>query len=111
MATEILLASRKITSERLVQCGFITKIFFSKDEHGSSGFLKQVLDEVEHKLIGDHLNQESLLRIKELIRRPFIPTLEVQGLKEAGDGMQRLIEGAPQIEFKNIRTGAKRHKL
>ncbi|KEF59598.1 enoyl-CoA hydratase [Exophiala aquamarina CBS 119918] len=111
LATEVLLTSRKIPSERLLKSGFITKIFSGKDEHDSDGFLQQVLGEVEDKLIGDHLNQESLLKIKQLIQRPFIDAWEAQGLREAVEGMQRLIDGAPQIEFKRIASGAKRHKL
>jgi len=111
LATEALLMSRKITSERLLKSGFITKIFSGQDEHDSDGFLTQVLKEVEDKLTGDHVNQEGLLKIKELIRRPFIDAWEAQGLREAERGMQRLIEGAPQIEFKKIVSGGKRHKL
>lgn len=47
------------------------------------------------KLTGDYLDQESLPMIKELIPPPFIAALEAQSLTELGDGMQRLIEGAP----------------
>lgn len=81
LATEVLLTSCRITSERLLKSGFITKMFSSKDETDSDGFLKQVLDEVEDKLTCDHLNQESLLKIKELIRQPFIDAWEAQGLR------------------------------
>lgn len=111
LATEVLLTSRRISSARLFQCGFINKIFSGRDESDSEGFLQQVLDEVEDKLTGGHLNRESVLEIKELIRRPFIDAVEAQGLREAVAGMQRLIDGAPQVEFNKIASGTKRHKL
>lgn len=83
LATEVLLTSRRISSARLFQCGFINKIFSGRDESDSEGFLQQVLDEVEDKLTGGHLNRESVLEIKELIRRPFIDAVEAQGLRRS----------------------------
>merc|ERR1712034_106947 len=80
------------------------------DQNDSDGFLKKVLDEVEDKL-GEHLNQESLIKIKELIRRPFLEGLEAQGVREVMEGMARFAKGAPQEEFRKIASGEKRHKL
>lgn len=109
-ANEALIMSRKIPCDELVACGFVNKVISGKDQNDSEGFLKNVLAEVEDKL-GEHLNQESLVKIKELIRRPFLEGLEAQGVREAMEGMQRFIQGAPQEEFRKIASGEKRHKL
>lgn len=109
-ANEALIMSRRIPCDELVQCGFVNKVFQGKDQNDSDGFLKQVLDEVEDKL-GSHLNQDSLLKIKELIRRPYLEGLEAQGAREVVEGMQRFLSGAPQEEFRKLATGEKRHKL
>jgi len=109
-ANEALIMSRKIPCDELVACGFVNKVFAGKDQHDSEGFLKQVLQEVDDKL-GEHLNQESLIKIKELIRRPSLESLEAQGVREVAEGMQRFVMGAPQEEFRKIASGQKKHKL
>lgn len=109
-ANEALLTSRKLSCEELVQCGFVNKVFSGKDQNDSDGFLKKVLEEVEDKF-GEHLNQESILKIKELIRRPFLEGQEAQGVREVVEGLKRFAKGAPQEEFRKIASGEKRHKL
>lgn len=109
-ANEALIMSKKITCEELVQVGFVNKVFRAKDQNDSDGFLKQVLAEVKDRL-GDHLNQESILKIKAIIRRPYHDINEAQGVLEVMEGMQRFVSGAPQEEFRKISTGQKRHKL
>ena len=109
-ANEALIMSKKITSEELVQTGFVNKIFSGKDQNDHEGFLNQVVEEVNERL-GEHLNQESILKIKELIRRPYHDRLESQGVLEVIGGMQRFMGGAPQEEFRKLASGQKRHKL
>lgn len=109
-ANEALIMSKKITCEEMLQCGFVNKVFKGKDQNDAAGFLKQVLDEVEDRL-GEHLNQDSLLKIKELIRKPYLDRFETQGVLEVTEGMQRFVAGAPQEEFRKIASGQKRHKL
>ncbi|KEF61422.1 enoyl-CoA hydratase [Exophiala aquamarina CBS 119918] len=109
-ANEALIMSRRITIDELVATGFVNKVFSGKDKNDSAGFLKQVLAEIDDKL-GDHLNQDSLLGIKKLIRAPYLETLEAQGVREVMAGMQRFVTGAPQEEFRKIASGAKKHKL
>lgn len=109
-ATEALVTSRKISCEELVACGFVNKVFSGKDQNDSDGFLKQVLAEIDDKL-GDHLNQESIVKIKQLIRAPYLESLEAQGVREVMEGMKRFVKGAPQEEFKKIASGQKKHKL
>jgi Delta3-Delta2-enoyl-CoA isomerase len=109
-ANEALIMSKRITSEELVQTGFVNKIFKGKDENDHDGFLRQVIDEVQDRL-GEHLNQESLVKIKELIRRPYNDMVEAQGAREVIEGMARFVSGAPQEEFRKIASGEKRHKL
>jgi len=109
-ANEALLTSRKIPIEKLLQCGFVNKTFAGKDEKDSDGFLKQVLEEIDDKL-GSHLNRDSLLGIKKLIRAPFDEALEAQGVREVMAGMGVFLKGAPQEEFRKLASGEKRHKL
>ncbi|RMZ83768.1 hypothetical protein DV738_g957, partial [Chaetothyriales sp. CBS 135597] len=109
-ANEALIMSRRIPCDELVACGFITKVVSGKDRNDSDGFLANVLDEINDKL-GDHLNQDSVTKIKQLIRAPYIDALEAQGVREAMGMMQRFVIGAPQEEFRKVAAGEKRHKL
>jgi Delta3-Delta2-enoyl-CoA isomerase len=109
-ANEALIMSRKIPCDELVACGFVNKVFSGKDQHDADGFLKQVLAEIDDKL-GEHLNQESICKIKQLIRAPYMEGLEAQGVREVVGGMERFVIGAPQEEFRKIASGAKKHKL
>ena len=109
-ANEALIMSRRIPCDELVACGFVNKVFSGKDQNDSDGFLKQVLAEIDDRL-GEHLNQESIVEIKKLIRAPFLESLEAQGVREVMEGMKRFVSGAPQEEFKKIASGQKKHKL
>ncbi|RMD41486.1 hypothetical protein DV735_g3642, partial [Chaetothyriales sp. CBS 134920] len=109
-ANEALIMSRRIPCDELVATGFVTKVIAGKDRNDSDGFLAKVLEEVDDKL-GAHLNQDSVTKIKALIRAPYVEALEAQGVREAFGMMQRFVIGAPQEEFRKIAAGEKRHKL
>lgn len=64
-ANEALIMSKRIPADELLQVGFVNKVFDAKGDE----FLKLVLDEVDNRL-GEHLNGDSLIKIKALIRRP-----------------------------------------
>ena len=109
-ANEALIMSKRISCEELVQCGFVNKVIDGKDKNDSEGFLGKVIEEVDDRL-GEHLNQESIQLIKQLIRRPYFEMLESQGVAEAVGGMGRFVSGAPQEEFRKVASGEKKHKL
>ena len=111
-ANEALIMSKRLMADELVACGFVNKIIEapSKDIKDSQGFLQAVLKEIDDRL-GSHLNADSTLKIKELIRRPTLETMEAQGIREAMGGMERFAAGIPQDEFRKIASGAKKHKL
>ncbi|KAF3400007.1 3,2-trans-enoyl-CoA isomerase [Penicillium rolfsii] len=111
-ANEALIMSRRIPCEELVSAGFVNKVIEadSKNKEDSAGFLKNVLAEVEDRL-GAHLNQSSLLGIKELIRRPERELLDRQNGIEAFMGLERFMMGVPQEEFRKLASGEKKHKL
>ncbi|KAJ9200516.1 hypothetical protein DTO164E3_4091 [Paecilomyces variotii] len=111
-ANEALIMSKRITCDELIATGFVNKVLTpqSGKKDDSDGFLKLVLEEVEERL-GAHLSQTSLLKIKELIRRPEREILDRQNGLEAFMGMERFLQGIPQEEFKKIASGQKRHKL
>ena len=108
-ANEALIMSKRITAEELLQTGFVNKIFETgKDEDGK--FLQLVLQEVEERL-GSHLNSESLVKVKALIRKPTRDKMDGQLVAEVLGGLERFAAGVPQEEFRKIASGEKRHKL
>lgn len=111
-ANEALIMSKKIMADELVACGFVNKLIEapSKDPKDSNGFLTAVMTEVEDRL-GPHLNADSTLKIKQLIRKPALDTQEAQGIRETIGGMERFLGGHPQEEFRKIASGQKKHKL
>ncbi|KAF2717952.1 enoyl-CoA hydratase/isomerase [Polychaeton citri CBS 116435] len=108
-ANEALIMSKRITCEELVQTGFVNKVFDVKPGD-TEELMKKVLEEVEERL-GSHLNQDSLLEIKALIRRPERQLLDAQGVAEVFGGLERFNAGVPQREFEKLARGEKRHKL
>lgn len=111
-ANEALIMSKRITCAELEQTGFVNKVISapSGNQTDSEGFLGKVLEEVDERL-GAHLNQSSLLKIKELIRRPGREVLERQNGIEAFMGLERFLSGVPQEEFRKLASGEKKHKL
>ncbi|EAW08705.1 dodecenoyl-CoA isomerase [Aspergillus clavatus NRRL 1] len=111
-ANEALIMSKRITCDELVATGFVNKVIAapSGKPEDSAGFLKKVLEEVDDRL-GTHLNQSSMLQIKELIRRPERELLDRQNTYEVFAGMDRFVKGYPQEEFRRLASGEKRHKL
>lgn len=108
-ANEALIMSKRLTAEELVQVGYINKIFqFGKDD--SDKFLAAVLEEINDRM-GDHLNPDSMIKVKALIRAPYNERLNAQGLSEVLGGLQRFVDGIPQEEFRKIASGEKKHKL
>ncbi|KAM0713508.1 hypothetical protein Q7P37_010470 [Cladosporium fusiforme] len=108
-ANEALIMSKRITSDELVQCGFVNKLFDTKPTE-QQRFLDLVLKEVDDRL-GDHLVSDSLTKIKALIRKPEREILDAQGVAEVFGGLERFLSGVPQQEFSKIASGAKKHKL
>lgn len=121
-AAEALLMGRRIPADELVACGFANAVFDvaagagkEKDKRkwargDDAKFLERVLREVDDRL-GDHLNKDSLLGIKALMRRPETEVLESQNVAEVFAGIGRFMTGAPQEEFRKVASGEKRHKL
>ena len=108
-ANEALIMSKRISSEELVSTGFVNKVFDTgKDE--SDKFLQLVLKEIDDRL-GDHLNSDSLLKVKALIRKPERAALDAQNVAEVFGGLDRFVQGIPQEEFRKIASGEKKHKL
>ncbi|KAJ5205448.1 Crotonase core [Penicillium cf. griseofulvum] len=111
-ANEALIMSKRISCDELISTGFVNKVITSESgkQEDSDGFLKKVLEEVDDRL-GTHLNQTSLLKIKELVRRPERELLDRQNGLEAFMGLERFMMGLPQEEFRRLASGEKRHKL
>ena len=107
-ANEALIMSKRITCEELVQVGFVNKVFDTNRDPDK--FLARVLEEV-HDRLGDHLNADSMLKIKALIREPQRATLDRMGVVEVFGGLERFLSGVPQEEFRKIASGEKKHKM
>lgn len=108
-ANEALIMSKKITAEEMLQVGFVNKIF-PTGKNEQERFLDEVLREVTDRL-GDHLNSESLLGVKALIRKPEREMLDGQMVAEVLSGLERFAAGIPQEEFRKLASGEKKHKL
>ena len=101
--------SKRITAEELLACGFVNKVFETgKDEQ--ERFFAEVMGEVRERL-GEHLNGESLVKVKDLIRRPERRVMDGQNVAEVFGLLERFTSGVPQEEFRKIASGEKRHKL
>ena len=109
-ANEALIMSKRISCEELVQCRFVNKVFEGQ-VGDDEAFLRQVLDEVDQRLSGGHLNARSLLLIKEMIRRPFRAGDEAATVTEVMVGLEGFVKNIPQQEFAKVASGQKRHKL
>lgn len=108
-ANEALIMSKRLTIEELVHTGFVNKVFDTK-QGDTTAFMKEVLHEVDERL-GTHLNQDSLLKIKALIRKPERDINDSQLVAEVIGGLERFTAGIPQEEFRKIASGEKKHKL
>ncbi|OCK91350.1 ClpP/crotonase [Cenococcum geophilum 1.58] len=107
-ANEALIMSKRITCEELVHVGFVNKVFDTGKD--SEKFLAKVLTEVDDRL-GNHLNSDSMVKIKALIRKPERDILDRQGVEEVFGGLERFVAGIPQEEFRKLASGEKKHKL
>lgn len=111
-AREALIMSKKIPCEELVACGFINKVINLPSGSNENAFVEEVVKEV-NKSIGSHLNQSSLLKIKEMICQPDRDVLDRTINSEAYVALERCLAGAPQEQFRKIaqREKSKRSKL
>ena len=108
-ANEALIMSKKITAEELLHVGFVNKIF-QTGKNEQEKFLDEVLKEVNERL-GDHLNSDSLVKMKALIRKPERDIVDTMTVAEVFGGLDRFSAGIPQEEFRKLASGEKRHKL
>lgn len=108
-ANEALIMSKRITAEELLQVGFVNKIF-QTEKNEQEKFLNLVLEEIDDRL-GDHLNSDSLVKMKALIRKPERDIIDSQTVAEVFGGLERFTAGIPQEEFRKLASGEKRHKL
>ncbi|KAH6605107.1 enoyl-CoA hydratase/isomerase [Trichoderma cornu-damae] len=109
-ANEALIMSKRITSAELERCGFVNSIFHGVGQGEDEKFRQMVLDEVDERL-GEHLVGDSLVGIKKLIRGPEQNLVRLSNFNEVFAGLERLVTGVPQEEFRKIASGEKRHKL
>lgn len=101
--------SKKITAEEMLQVGFVNKIF-QTEKNEQEKFLGEVMKEIDERL-GDHLNSDSLVKMKALIRKPERDIMDSQTVAEVFGGLERFTAGVPQEEFRKLASGEKRHKL
>ncbi len=107
-ANETLMMSKRITAEEMLQTGFVNKII--ETDNDDVAFRARVVDEIKERL-GSHLNRDSVLGVKKLIRAPEREMLDRTNMAEVFGGLDRFAAGVPQEEFRKLATGAKKHKL
>ncbi|MCJ1376292.1 hypothetical protein MMC20_007534 [Loxospora ochrophaea] len=108
-ANEALIMSKRITANELLHVGFVNKIF-PFDTNSPGQFLEEVLKEINDSM-GDHLNSDSLLKMKALIRKPERDVMDHMTVSEVLGGLERWADLVPQEEFRKIAAGEKKHKL
>lgn len=102
-ANEALIMSKRMSVEELVQCGYVNKVFDTQKEE-SEKFLGLVLKEVDDRL-GEHLNANSLIKIKALIRKPYRDLLDAQGVAEVYGGWRFLRVGSRRRSLGRLLVG------
>ncbi|KAL8830541.1 MAG: hypothetical protein Q9170_005693 [Blastenia crenularia] len=108
-ANEALIMSKRITADEMLATGFVNKVFpVNKGEEEK--FLPEVLKEINERL-GDHLNSDSLIQVKAMIRKPDRARIDAMTVTEVMGGLERFLSGVPQQEFMKIASGQKKHKL
>lgn len=108
-ANEALLMSKRLSAAELREAGFVNDVFACAPGDDAA-FRARVLREVDERL-GEHLNGESLVGIKKLIRGPDMNVVHQQNVHEVFAGLDRFVKGVPQDEFRKLASGEKRHKL
>lgn len=103
-ANEALLLSKKIPASELHSCGFVNAILPEENFH------ENVVNKVKEDF-GPHLNHDSILRVKKLIRQQFNKGLHENNVEEVYGGLERFMAHIPQEEFAKMKRGEKRHKL
>lgn len=102
-ANKALIQGRRLGAEELLSCGFVDRIFETDNGGDDAAFERAVLEEIKDGF-GDHLNGESMLRIKALIRGKSRRDLHAQNVEEVFEGMARNVAGIPQKQFEKLRN-------
>lgn len=97
----------RTTVRSLEGCGFVNKVLPVEKEQDQL-FTQNVLEEV-NEWLEDHLIGDSMLAIKQLMRRPDVDSMELQNMAEALGAMDCHLTGVPQEQFRKIANGQKRH--
>lgn len=83
--------SKRISAKELKEAGFVNDVFETGAGEDAK-FHRLVLTEVEERL-GPHLNGDSLLGIKKLVRQPEKTIMDAQNAQEVFDGLERFVAG------------------
>ena len=94
-ANEALIMSKRINAAELKEAGFVNAVFDTAPKEDEK-FRGLVLKEVEERL-GPHLNGDSLLGIKKLIRQPERDVMDTMNAREVFGGLDRFVAGVPQV--------------
>ncbi|KAK0459679.1 ClpP/crotonase-like domain-containing protein [Desarmillaria tabescens] len=107
-ANEVLLWSKKLTAEELVQCGFINKIFPSSS---ADEFHAAIRRHLQSELEG--LDPTALLSVKRLLRAGLDDknNPDAVNLRESYAQSERFASGIPAERFGQIARREIRHKL
>lgn len=89
--------SKRISAAELKEAGFVNAVFETAPAEDDK-FRALVLTEVEERL-GPHLNGDSLLGIKKLIRQPEMDIMDTMNAREVFGGLDRFVAGVPQVSF------------
>lgn len=92
LANDALITATRIPASQLLSSGFVNKIF------PADGFADAVQKHIAATFAG-HLDSQSMLKIKRLVRASFLQDLEAANVIEHFEGLERIAEGVPQARF------------
>lgn len=111
-ANDALILSKRLSAQELLACGFLNRVYPAPADQGDAGeFISAVVADVRSEFLERGLNRESMLLVKRLVRRAWEGQLAEANVREAFEGMERFLVGAPQKEFAAVARGEKKHKL
>lgn len=109
LASEALLCSRPIQAEQLRNVGFINKLY-KKDEFKSveefNGAVEKTIKQYLYELV-----PESVVQIKELLRRSYNQGYNDTNAAEVMMGLEKFANGIPQNRFAQLAQKSLRHKI
>ncbi|SCV00510.1 LAME_0G10198g1_1 [Lachancea meyersii CBS 8951] len=105
VAHEILMFAKPVTYHQLIDKVIVRNYMLSDTET----FNSQVLSDLQEKTSG--LHHDSIINMKELLKRPILSELKRANIDEVADAMKYWVQSLPQQRFQEIGMKKRKHKF